>query len=128
MPVRLYRRRLLQAAAFATLPLAVARADETTPLRIGLLCVKTGPLASGGVAMEQGLTLFLKERNDTLAGRKAALIVADTGGAAAGAKTKAQELVERYNVDFIVGPLAAYEAPFASIGSAILSRPSTCAR
>jgi len=71
--------------------------------------VKTGPLAQGGIQMEQGFTLFLKHRNSTLAGRKVELIVADTGGNPAGAKTKAQELIERDNVDFIVGPLAAFE-------------------
>jgi branched-chain amino acid transport system substrate-binding protein len=38
------------------------------PIRIGFLTVKTGPLASGGIQMEQGLTLYLKERNSTLAG------------------------------------------------------------
>jgi branched-chain amino acid transport system substrate-binding protein len=110
MPARLDRRTFLQAAALTALPMGVARAQETKPLRIGLLCVKTGPLASGGIAMEQGLTLFLRERNNTLAGRKTELFVADTGGAAGAAKPKAQELVERDKVDFIVGPLAAYEA------------------
>ncbi len=78
-------------------------------MRIGLLTVKTGPLAQGGIQMEQGLTAFLKDKNYTLAGRKVELVVADTGGNPAGAKTKAQELVERDKVDFIVGPLAAFE-------------------
>src|SRR5438067_7461846 len=59
--------------------------------------------------MEQGLTRFLKDRNYTLAGRKAELVVADTGGNPAGTKTKTQELVERDNVDLILGPLAAFE-------------------
>ncbi len=36
-------------------------------------------------------------------------VSADTGGSPAGAKTKAQELVERDKVDTIVGPLAAFE-------------------
>jgi len=59
--------------------------------------------------MEQGIALFLKQRNFTLAGRRVELTVADTGGNPAGAKTKAQELVERDHVDFILGPLAAFE-------------------
>jgi branched-chain amino acid transport system substrate-binding protein len=45
-----------------------------------------------------------------MAGRPVELIVADTGGSPAIAKTKAQELVERDGVDAIIGPLAAYEA------------------
>ena len=78
-------------------------------MRIGLLTVKTGPLAAGGIQMEQGLIRFLKDRNYTLAGRKVELVVGDTGGNPAGTKTKTQELVERDNVDMILGPLAAFE-------------------
>ena len=105
------RRKLLggsAAAAFlASLPMpALAQAR---PIKIGLLTVKTGPLAQGGIQMEQGTRLFLKDCGDRLAGRATELIVADTGGNPAGAKTKAQELIERDNVDMIFGPLAAFE-------------------
>jgi branched-chain amino acid transport system substrate-binding protein len=79
------------------------------PVKIGLLTVKTGPLAAGGIQMEQGTLCFLKDRSYTLAGRKVELVVADTGGNPAGTKTKTQELVERDNVDMIFGPLAAFE-------------------
>ncbi len=108
MAVRLDRRAFLVGTALAvTLPMpAVA---QPKPVRIGLLTVKTGPLAQGGIQMEQGITRFLKDRNYTLAGRKAELVVGDTAGSPAGAKTKTQELVERDNVDLIVGPLAAFE-------------------
>jgi len=41
--------------------------------------------------------------------RKAEVVVGDTGGNPAGTKTKTQELVERDNVDMILGPLAAFE-------------------
>lgn len=83
---------------------------QTEPLRIGFLTVRTGPLAAGGKQMEQGIELFLKERNGTIAGRKVQLIIADTGGNPAGARTKTQELVERDKVHVIIGPLAAFEA------------------
>ena len=79
------------------------------PIRIGLLTVKPGPLAQGGIQMEQGTNLFLKDANGMMAERKVELIVGDTGGNPAGAKTKAQELIERDNVDLIFGPLAAFE-------------------
>src|SRR5262249_61124774 len=82
---------------------------QNKPVRIGLLTVKTGPLAQGGIQMEQGITRFLKDRNYTLGGRKAELVVGDTGGNPAGTKTKTQELVERDHVDLIMGPLAAFE-------------------
>src|SRR5262247_616953 len=101
------RRFLVGTALAATLP-RPARA-QGKPVRLGLLTVKTGPLAQGGIQMEQGITRFLKDRNYTLAGRKVELVTADTGGNPAGTKTKTQELVERDNVDLIVGPLAAFE-------------------
>jgi branched-chain amino acid transport system substrate-binding protein len=82
---------------------------QNKAIRIGLLTVKTGPLAQGGIQMEQGTTLFLKDRNNMIAGRPVELTVGDTGGNPAGTKTKAQELIERDNVDMIFGPLAAFE-------------------
>jgi branched-chain amino acid transport system substrate-binding protein len=103
------RRKFLSAAAVASALPWVPALAQAAPVRIGLLTVKTGPLAQGGVQMEQGISAFLKAQNYRLADRKVELISADTGGNPAGAKTKAQELVERDQVDFIVGPLAAFE-------------------
>src|SRR6202795_2898012 len=85
-------------------------AQNSGPIRIGMLAVKTGPLASGGIDMELAITMFLKERDTTIAGRKVDLIVADTTGAPATARAKAQELIEKNNVHCIIGPLAAFEA------------------
>lgn len=66
---------------------AVAQAE---PFRLGLLTVKTGPLAQGGIQMEQGVLTYLKETNYMIGGRKVDFISADTGGNPAGTKTKAQ--------------------------------------
>src|SRR6185436_20349629 len=96
------------ALAFSCLALQPVQAQE--PLRIGFLTVRTGPLAAGGRQMEEGINLFLKERNSTLAGRKVEILFADTAGQPAQAKTKAQELVEREKVHILVGPLATFEA------------------
>src|SRR6201984_2944679 len=85
-------------------------AQSGDPIRIGLLAAKTGPLASGGIDMDLALTMFLKERDNKLAGRKVELIVADAAGVPATARTKAQELIEKNNVHCIIGPLAAFEA------------------
>src|SRR6516225_604706 len=111
MAVRVGRRTLLKGSAGAVLAasLPLPAIAEETPVKIGLLTVNTGPLAQGGIQMEQGINLFLKHRDNKLAGRKAELVVGDTGGNPAGTKTKAQELIERDHVDFIVGPLAAFE-------------------
>src|ERR1700742_4767532 len=82
---------------------------QAAPFKLGLLTVKTGPLAQGGIQMEQGVLTYLKEKDNTMAGRKVDFFSADTGGNPAGTKTKAQELVERDKVDVILGPLAAFE-------------------
>ena len=95
------------AAGAASLPMPANA--QNAPMKIGLLTVKTGPLAAGGIHFEEGITAFLKDKNFTLSGRKIELIVADTGGNPAGAKTKAQEVVERDKVDIVLGPFAAFE-------------------
>jgi branched-chain amino acid transport system substrate-binding protein len=87
-----------------------AGAQAADAIRVGFLTIKSGALAAGGKQMEDGLRLFLKERNNMIAGRKVELIVADTGGQPAITKTKAQELVEKDKVNVIIGPLAAFEA------------------
>jgi branched-chain amino acid transport system substrate-binding protein len=99
---------LTTGASLATLKMPSVLA-QGAPFKIGLLTVKTGPLAQGGIQMEQGIATLLKEKGNTLAERKVELLVADTGGSPAGAKTKAQELIERDKVNVILGPLAAFE-------------------
>jgi len=94
------------AAAFKFPMPAIAQA---APFKLGLLTVKTGPLAQGGIQMEQGVVTWLKEHNNKIAGRDIEFFSADTGGNPAGTKTKVQELVERDKVDTILGPLAAFE-------------------
>jgi branched-chain amino acid transport system substrate-binding protein len=86
-----------------------ARAGDG-PIRIGLLTVKTGPLASGGIDMERALIMFLKERDNMMSGRKVELVTADTAGVPATARTKTQEMVEKNKVHCLIGPLAAFEA------------------
>jgi branched-chain amino acid transport system substrate-binding protein len=107
-------RRALLAGTAAGAAAAVARfpapaVAQAAPFKLGLLTVKTGPLAQGGIQMEQGVLTYLKEKNYTMGGRKVDFVSADTGGNPAGTKTKAQELVERDKVDVILGPLAAFE-------------------
>ena len=83
---------------------------QNEPIRVGLMTVKTGPLASGGIDMERALVQFLKERNNALAGRKVELFVGDSAGVPAQARTKLQELVERDKIQVMIGPLATAEA------------------
>jgi branched-chain amino acid transport system substrate-binding protein len=114
MAHRLSRRTLLAGTTAGAATAALTRfptpsVAQAAPFKLGLLTVKTGPLAAGGIQMEQGVLTYLKEKENMLGGRKVDFISADTGGNPAGAKTKAEELVERDKVDAIVGPLAAFE-------------------
>ena len=106
------RRRFIQAtgAGAAALVMPTIAQSQTGPIRVGLMTVKTGPLASGGIDMERALVQYLKERNYTLAGRKVDLFVGDSGGVPAQARTKIQELVERDKIQVMIGPLATAEA------------------
>ncbi|SMC47292.1 ABC transporter substrate-binding protein [Polynucleobacter kasalickyi] len=107
------RRSFIQGTAAAGLSLAapsILLAQSNEPVRIGLLTVKTGPLASGGIDMELGLKQWLAENNNMMGGKKVELTVADTGGVPANTKTKISELYERNKVHAVMGPLAAFEA------------------
>jgi branched-chain amino acid transport system substrate-binding protein len=105
------RRMLLRGgASMSFYPVRRLLAQTPEPLKIGFLTVLTGPLAAGGQQQEEGAGLFLSERNEMIAGRKVELITQDTGGNPALAKTKTQELVERYSVPVMIGPLATNEA------------------
>src|SRR5207245_133115 len=68
------RRRFIQAAGAAAGASALGFPSilgaQAQPIRLGLLTVKTGALASGGIDMERGLNIFLKEKNYTIGGRK----------------------------------------------------------
>src|SRR2546426_2539261 len=106
------RRRFVQAAGLGASALgfpAIVR-GQSGPIRVGLMTVKTGPLASGGIDMERALVQYLKERNYTMTGRKVELFVGDSGGVPAQARTKIQELVERDRIYVMIGPLATAEA------------------
>src|SRR2546430_3035899 len=109
------RRKFIQAAGAAAGVSAlgfpsILRA-QAEPIRLGLLTIKTGALASGGIDMERGLNIFLKEKNYTMGGRKVLLSVADSGGGPAQARAKMQEPVERERGEAGGGPPSAVAGP-----------------
>ena len=104
------RRRFIKATGAASLATALPVNAQAGPIRLGLMTVKTGPLASGGIDMERALIQYLREKSYTLAGRKVELFVGDSAGVPAQARTKIQELVERDKIHIMIGPLAAAEA------------------
>jgi branched-chain amino acid transport system substrate-binding protein len=103
--MRFTRRRFVQAAGIAALGAGLPARAQAGPIRLGLMTVKTGPLASGGIDMERALQQYLNERSGTLAGRRIELFVADGGGVPAQTRTKIQELVERDRIQVMIGPL-----------------------
>jgi branched-chain amino acid transport system substrate-binding protein len=113
MSVKINRRKFMAAtaagAALASFKFPMPAVAQAAPVKLGLLTVKTGPLAQGGIQMEQGVLTWLKQHDNKMAGRPVEFFSADTGGKPAGTKTKAQELIERDKVDVILGPLAAFE-------------------
>src|SRR3954454_5278145 len=99
------RRRFVKTAGAVSLLNALPVSAQSGPIRLGLMTVKTGPLASGGIDMERALTQYLKEHNYAMAGRKVELFVGDSGGVPAQSRTKTQELVERDKIQIMIGPL-----------------------
>ena len=97
-------------AAVLAAALASTAAQAAEPVRVGFLTVNTGALAAGGRQMQEGLTLYLKQHGNQLAGRDIEVVTLDTAGQPATTRTRTQEAVERYHVDVIIGPLAAFEA------------------
>ena len=87
----LTRRKFIKATgtgfAVSALGLPAIAQAQGEPIRVGLMTVKTGPLASGGIDMERALLQFLRERGNTLAGRKVELFVGDSAGVPAQART-----------------------------------------
>src|SRR4051812_42082872 len=99
------RRRFVQTAGAVSLLNALPVSAQSAPIRLGLMTVKTGPLASGGIDMERALVQYLKEHGGAMAGRKIDLVVGDSGGVPAQSRTKLQELVERDRIQIMIGPL-----------------------
>src|SRR4030081_2905446 len=76
--VPISRRQFVSTAASAGIASVVAPrltlAQNSGPIRVGLLAAKTGPPPSGRIDMEPRIADFPKERDNTLAGRKVELI------------------------------------------------------
>jgi branched-chain amino acid transport system substrate-binding protein len=88
----------------ALLLLAPAGALAQPPVKIGLIMPYSGQFADTAAQMDNAIKLFLKQRGDTVAGRKVELIRRDTGGVAPDvAKRLAQELIVRDQVDILAG-------------------------
>jgi branched-chain amino acid transport system substrate-binding protein len=79
-----------------------ANAQDT--IKIGLILPYSGQFADGAAQMDNAIKLYMKQKGDTVAGKKIEIIRKDTGGIAPDvAKRLAQELVVRDKVDILTG-------------------------
>ena len=107
--------------ALAAVPLAaqpLLASAQQAPFKIGFLAPMTGPFASTGWQMEQGVRLYMAQHGNTIAGRKIELIVKDDTGTPDVTKRLAQEMVVNDKVDVLAGfgltPLALATGPIAT--------------
>lgn len=105
--------RILQrvAAALVACTAVGAAQAQTGPIRIGVLAPITGPLATPGKDMVDGLKLYWAQANNTAGGRKVELVITDTTCNPDQALTQARRLVHQEKVHFMIGPLCGHEGP-----------------
>src|SRR5499425_1146494 len=84
--------------------LAAAPAHAQGSIKIGLPLTYSGQFADAAAQMDNGIKLYMKQKGDTVAGKKIEIIRRDVGGPAPDvAKRFAQELVVRDGVDILAG-------------------------
>jgi branched-chain amino acid transport system substrate-binding protein len=102
------------AALAVTLGAAAAHAQSGQsggPIRIGVLAPLTGPLATPGKDMVDGLRLYWQQANYSAGGRKVELVIADTTCNPDQALNQARRLVHQEKVQLMIGPLCGHEGP-----------------
>jgi branched-chain amino acid transport system substrate-binding protein len=88
--------------AVALLVTATAGAQQT--VKIGLIMPYSGQFADTATQMDNAIKLYVKQKGETVAGKKVEFVRKDTGGIAPDvAKRLAQELVVRDKVDILAG-------------------------
>ena len=98
------RKVLLALGAVAATSLGISPAGAQNTVKIGLIMAYSGQFADTATQMDNGIKLYMKQKGDTVAGKKIELIRKDTGGPNPDvAKRLAQELVVRDGVDILAG-------------------------
>jgi branched-chain amino acid transport system substrate-binding protein len=94
----------LSAAIFGAFAFSIVSSASAQPIKIGLIMPYSGQFADTATQMDNAIKLYVKQKGDTVAGRKIEFIRKDTGGIAPDvAKRLAQELVVRDKVDILAG-------------------------
>ena len=94
----------LAAIVGALASLVASSASAQQPIKIGLIMSYSGQFADPAAQMDNAIKLYVKQKGDTVAGKKIEFIRKDTGGIAPDiAKRLAQELIVRDKVDILAG-------------------------
>ena len=117
--MRINKRTFLYAAGAAAIGLQARLAHaQAKPFKIGLLLPMTGPFASTGRQIENGVNLYMAQFGNKVAGRQVEILLKDDTGLPDVTKRLAQELVVNDKVDVLAGfgltPLALSTAPIAT--------------
>jgi branched-chain amino acid transport system substrate-binding protein len=93
----------LAGAAVAAIAAATAVQAQGS-VKIGVIMPYSGQFADLATQMDNGIKLYIKQKGDTVAGKKIEIIRKDSGGVAPDVATRlAQELVTRDGVDILAG-------------------------
>ena len=100
------RRSILKSAAALALLAVPGTALAQGTVKIGVILPYSGQFADFATQIDNGIKLYMKQKGDTVAGKKIEIIRKDSGGVAPDVATRlAQELVTRDNVDILAGML-----------------------
>ncbi len=89
---------------FAAISALLAVTGAQAQVKVGMIVSYSGQFADTGIQLDNGFKLFMKQKGDTVAGKKIEVIRKDNGGIAPDvAKRLAQELVVRDKVDILGG-------------------------
>jgi branched-chain amino acid transport system substrate-binding protein len=109
------RKALLGAVGLTAALLVATAANAQNTIKIGLIMAYSGQFADTAAQIDNGIKLYMKQKGDTIAGKKIEIIRKDTGGPNPDvAKRLAQELVVRDGVDILAGFTLTPEAMAAS--------------
>jgi branched-chain amino acid transport system substrate-binding protein len=115
----LMRKLLLGISGIAAAIAISTAANAQNTVKIGVISAFSGQFADTSAQIDNGIKLYMKQKGDTVAGKKIEIIRKDTGGPNPDvAKRLAQELVVRDNVDVLAGFALTPEALAASDVSA----------
>jgi branched-chain amino acid transport system substrate-binding protein len=108
-------RNLVRTAGIAV-SMAVATAVSAQDIvKVGMVMPLTGALAAAGQQVVAGARLYMKQKGETVAGRKIELIVKDDASSGETGKRLIQELIVNEKIDVIGGGLTADLLPSASL-------------